>query len=78
MKKCPICGLMMRDDAVRCYMCNYVYPTDEKTAEAESTDLSEPYEEPASSMSLEDEIDAFFADNGDSDTGNIFKPKGSR
>jgi len=76
MKKCPVCGLLLREDAVRCYMCNNVFSVDEKTEKASGTDPVEEFAQPEPQLSLEDEIDAFFADNGESDPGNIFKPKG--
>ena len=75
MKKCPVCGLLLRDDAVRCYMCNNVFPEDAKAEEPSGTDPSEESAQPSPQLSLEDEIDAFFADNGNEDPGNIFKRK---
>ncbi len=76
MKKCPVCGLLLREDAVRCYMCNNVFSVDPKAEVASGADPVEDVAQPAPQLSLEDEIDAFFADNGESDSGNIFKPKG--
>ena len=68
MKKCPFCGLLVRDEAVRCSMCNTVLEVDmasEELAAVVSNEQRDP---------LEDELEAFFQ-NQSEDIPSPFAPR---
>lgn len=56
MKKCPTCGVMLKDEALRCFMCNTALEVNMPKEELEAL-IAKEQRDP-----LEDEFEAFFKD----------------
>ena len=68
MKKCPFCGSMIRDEAVRCLMCNTALEADMAPEELEAVVSNEQWDP------LEDEMEDFFQ-NQSEDIPSPFAPR---
>ncbi|MBO4651193.1 MAG: hypothetical protein IK109_05865 [Clostridiales bacterium] len=68
MKKCPVCGLMLKDEALRCTMCNNVFEVNMTQEELDALNAAEQKDP------LEDEFEAFFKDQPALDPKSAFAP----
>ena len=68
MKQCPACGVLLKDEAMRCFMCNKVLEVNMPKEELEAL-IEKEQRDP-----LEDEFEAFFKDQ-QGDCPSPFAPK---